>query len=63
MTDRSTNHDRPFVPGETVEFAGERYEVLANHGESGRVRDGDTVIEPFRWVFEGEAVVRVGASA
>jgi hypothetical protein len=51
--------DKPFIPGDIIEYSGELFEVLENHGNSGRVREypnGD-VIQPFWWVFEGERCV------
>lgn len=45
-----------FIPGDIIEWAGDKFEVLENHGDSGKVKeypDGE-IIQPFYWVFEGE---------
>lgn len=58
----NTNDDAPFQPGEIVEFCDDRYEVIANHGRSGRVQTlgvGSTIVEPFYWVFQGAITTRV----
>lgn len=45
----------PFKTGDVVEFCGEQYVVMTNHGSSGRVRDaGGAEIAPFYWKFQGE---------
>lgn len=57
MTTGTTNQDKPFIPGEQIEFCESRYEVLANHGNSGRVRElgvKGAEISPFYWSFQGE---------
>ena len=56
-----TNDDKPFSEGEEILFAGDRYKVVENHGDSGTVRcldDGFTLVNNFRWTFEGEKCVR-----
>ena len=46
---------REFKPGDTITFAGEDFEVLENHGDSGEVETKHgTVINPFYWKFYGE---------
>lgn len=57
MTTGTTNQDKPFIPGEQIEFCEDRYEVLANHGNSGTVRElgaNGRQISPFYWKFDGE---------
>lgn len=57
---RTTNDQRPFIPGDVIEYAGDLFEVLENHGYSGTVKeycqDGETVY-PFYWAFDGEYCV------
>ena len=50
-----------FKRGEVILYAGDRYEVLENHGESGTVKalnDGGVIVSNFRWEFDGERCVR-----
>lgn len=45
-----------FIQGDIIEYAGDRFEVLENYGDTGMVKeypDGET-IQLFYWVFEGE---------
>ncbi len=53
----STETTAAVKPGSVICFCDEYFEVLANHGSSGKVKElaGDLVIEPFYWHFEGEA--------
>lgn len=58
----TTNDDSPFLPGEVIEFAGERYDVVENHGDSGLVSYFDGLSHgffPFKWTYEGEKCKRV----
>lgn len=58
----STNKDKPFTPGETIDFCDDQYVVVANHGNSGTVREageGGQQISPFYWTFEGADCQRV----
>ena len=50
-----------FNRGDIVEFCDERFLVLENHGNSGRVQEhpGGEVIAPFYWSFEGASCVKV----
>jgi hypothetical protein len=62
MTTGTTNHDKPFESGELIEFCDDQYEVLANHGNSGTVRElglNGSKINPFYWSFGGEYCHRV----
>ena len=55
-----------FKPHEVILYAGDRYEVLENHGESGTVKaldDGGVIVTSFRWEYEGERCVREGKSS
>ena len=55
-----TNDDKPFESGELIEFCGDRYEVVANYGSSGKVKClGESDVFSFHWVFEGEPCRRV----
>lgn len=55
----TTNADKPFQAGETIDYCDERYVVEANHGNSGTVRElhGTARVSPFYWTF-GDAVCR-----
>jgi hypothetical protein len=58
----TTNKDKPFAPGETIDFCDDQYVVVANHGNSGTVREareGGRQISPFYWSFEGADCRRV----
>lgn len=57
----STNADAMFKPGEIIDFCGDRFEIVANHGISGLVKplDGSGHVIRFLWVFEGEPARRV----
>jgi hypothetical protein len=60
----TTNQDKPFTPGERIEFCDEHYLVVANHGTSGTVRELGTNgqrISPFYWSFQGAECRRVAA--
>lgn len=62
----STNQDKPFTPGETIEFCDDQYVVISNHGRSGTVREvgkGGKQISPFYWTFEGTDCRRVESIA
>lgn len=59
---RATNTDRPFEPGDIIDFCGDQYEVVANYGNSGKVRPlGETGTINFYWVFQGTAATLVKA--
>lgn len=50
-----TNSEKPFKPGETIDFCGDEYVVVANHGNSGTVREAGKdgqLISPFYWSFQ-----------
>ena len=50
-----------FKYGDIIEFCGDRFLVLENYGESGKVveyPEGET-IESFYWEFEGTKCVKV----
>ena len=50
----------PFDVGDIIEFSGERYEVVVNYGDSGRVKElGGSESFPFSWEYEGEKCKRV----
>lgn len=56
-----TNDDFPFRPGEIIEYAGDRFTVIENRGDRGKVQeypDGD-IVDPFYWTFEGSVSRRV----
>jgi len=58
----TTNAEKPFEPGENIEFCDDEFVVLENHGNTGKVREagkGGQVIEPFRWTFQGAECRRV----
>lgn len=62
----ATNDEKPFAAGEVIRFGGEFYLVVENVGDKGVVTpiddNGEEFDEPnvpFRWVFEGEACVRL----
>lgn len=58
----STNKDKPFEPGETIDYCDDHYVVVANHGNSGTVREvgtGGRQISPFYWHFDGADCRRV----
>ena len=58
----TTNDEKPFLPGEVIEFSGERYDVVENHGDSGLVSYFDDLSHgffPFKWTYEGEKCKRV----
>ncbi len=55
-----------FAPGDIIEHAGECYQVLENHGESGLVRHFPSEEESgfeFEWASEGVASRRIGQAA
>lgn len=56
------NNEFTFKKGDVVEFCGELYEVIENHGVSGTVKELDTsqVITKFKWVFGKEVTKKVG---
>lgn len=58
---KSTNDDKPFEPGETIEFCDDHFVVEQNYGTTGRVRIPGTsqVLERFCWTFEGVKCTRV----
>jgi len=46
-----------FRPGDEIEFCGDRFIVVENHGDSGTVREageGGTTVTQFYWRFQGE---------
>ena len=48
---------RYFKSNDIIEYAGDEYLVLMNHGDSGTVaamNDGMQVVEGFRWKYDGE---------
>lgn len=51
---------KDFKPGDIIQYAGDTFKVLKNHGDSGRVQEypnGD-IIEPFYWWLDGfESVI------
>lgn len=52
---------KPFENGDLITYAGDKFTVLENHGDSGKVQeypDGD-IVEPFYWNYEGEKCRRV----
>lgn len=52
----TTNDDKPFEPGEIIEWDGDLYEVLRNLGEAGEVTDfpcREGFVE-IHWTFKGE---------
>lgn len=57
----STNKDAPFIEGDWIEMFDERYLVLKNYGNRGRVRLINTqmIIDPFYWSFQGMEARRV----
>lgn len=62
MTTGTTNQEKPFESGERIEFCDSHYEVLANHGNSGTVREfgvNGRQISPFYWSFQGEQCHRI----
>ncbi len=51
-----------FKRGDVIEYAGDKYRVLENHGTSGKVKalnDGGVVICPFYWSAYGEDCKKV----
>lgn len=48
--------------GDIIEFAGDKFLVLAHWGQSGKVQEypGGKIIDPFAWNFEGEETKVVG---
>jgi hypothetical protein len=61
----TTNQEKPFIPGETIDYCDEHYVVVANYGSSGKVREAGTdgrVIDPFYWKFADVECRRVTAS-
>lgn len=54
-----TNNDKPFEPGEVIEYCDEHYEVLENFGDSGTVKDAGGICYKFRWFVYGEESKRV----
>jgi hypothetical protein len=53
-------NEPPFKPGDIITWCDTRYEVIANHGDSGTVKEqGGGIVSGFRWVFEGEQARRV----
>jgi hypothetical protein len=62
----TTNQEKPFEPGETIDFCDDHYIVEANHGKSGTVREpGQTGVQisPFYWTFQGVDCRRVKGTA
>lgn len=60
----TTNADKPFEAGETIDFCGDHYIVEANHGNSGTVREPDGQrISPFYWSFQGADCRRIVSQA
>jgi hypothetical protein len=62
----STNKDKPFEPNETIAFCDDEYVVIANHGNSGTVREAGTggrQLSPFYWTFQGAECTRVETAA
>lgn len=59
----TTNQEKPFEPGENITFCGDTYEVVANHGSTGTVREPGrtTEISNFYWRFQGEDCRRASA--
>lgn len=60
----TTNQEKPFEAGEKIEFCDDFFEVVANHGNSGTVKeagDGGRQISPFYWEFQGAQCHRVEA--
>jgi len=53
-----------FEYGDIIEFCGDRFLVLENHGDRGKVVEYPTSnsaveIDPFYWEFEGVQCIRV----
>ncbi len=49
------NDERPFVKGDKIEYCGDHYLVLENHGSRGMVQEfpNGVVIYPFYWQIHG----------
>jgi hypothetical protein len=52
---------KDFKKGDVIEFAGDRFTVLKNSGDSGKVQEfpDGAIVEPFYWEFEGEDCVLI----
>jgi len=57
----TTNTEKPFEPGETIDYCDDHYVVISNHGNSGTVQEvGSTQqIYPFYWNFKDAECRRV----
>jgi len=54
LANRAAMQARPFVPGDVIDFCGDRFRVRNNYGTTGTVEylDGSISISPFYWTFE-----------
>ena len=62
MSKGTTNKDKPFEPGEVIDFCGEELEVVINYGSSGTVKyPNDTSGEKMKyyWEFQDEVCRRI----
>lgn len=60
----TTNTENPFKAGDTIDFCGDHFTVLANHGHAGTVKEvgsNGRTISPFYWTFQGEPCHKVVA--
>ncbi len=61
----TTNQQKPFEPGERIEFCDDHYIVIANHGNTGTVREAGlngAQLSMFYWNFQGAECTRVPAA-
>ncbi len=54
-----------FQPGDIIDFCGDTYKVIENHGESGKVQEfpGGCFVCPFYWEFQGAKCTLVTRTA
>lgn len=56
----TTNDDAPFQPGERIEWCGDVFIVVTNHGRGGTViEESNGARWEYSWTLDGEKVRRV----
>ena len=54
--EKEADDEKPFEPGDLIQYAGDKFTVLENRGDRGKVQEypDGCVVDPFYWDYEGE---------